>query len=265
LANLEQYLLYYRDRIIERDYNNISWREVAKLKVLKHIVGIIFILCLPVLLVSLSLAWGFNSFWLYNYGFQEYSVSQTTGLTQDELTIAGKGLIKYFNSSEEYVHITLIRDGHPFELFTPEEQSHFKDVKQLVWLDYRVLLISLILVLSYALAAIFLQKGKYRSALAWNVIWGSLLTIVLIVIVGVASILDFDSLFLKFHYLAFTNQYWSAAGYMLLLFPGGFWFDAALFCIGFVTLLAIILGVAAGIYLKDFRKSRKISERPAIE
>src|SRR3972149_6749440 len=95
----------------------------------------IIILCLPVLLLSASIAWGFNSLWIYQYGFQKYNVGQTTGLPPVELEKVARGMVEYFNSSDEYVQISVTKDNSTFKLFTVEEQTHLKDVKQLVWLD----------------------------------------------------------------------------------------------------------------------------------
>ena len=58
-------------------------------------------LCLPILLLTASIGGAVNSLWLYEYGFQKYNVSQTTGLTEVQLETAAKGLISYFNSDEE--------------------------------------------------------------------------------------------------------------------------------------------------------------------
>jgi integral membrane protein (TIGR01906 family) len=210
----------------------------------------IFILCIPLLLVSSSLAVGFNSKWLYNFGFDKYNVSLQTGFSPVELDKAANGLIKYFNSNEEYADIVLIRDGKSTELFSREEQLHFKDVKQLVRLDYLFLIVSLIVILAYIIISISWRNGKFRKDLARSVIWGCGLSILIIIIIGIASYFNFDQLFLQFHYLVFSNQYWSAPGYMLLLFPGGFWFDAAIICGAFMSLLAIMLGGASVLYLK---------------
>jgi hypothetical protein len=107
------------------------------MKIILRICKWIFVLCLPILLLSSSIAWGFNSRWLYNSGFEKYKVSETTGFSQAELDKISEGFLDYFNSGEEYINISLIRDGKPFDIFTREEQIHFKDVKDLVWLDYR--------------------------------------------------------------------------------------------------------------------------------
>ena len=40
----------------------------------------LFMLCLPLLLVTASIGWAANSLWLYNYGFYKYSISQTPEL-----------------------------------------------------------------------------------------------------------------------------------------------------------------------------------------
>ena len=97
----------------------------------------LFVLCLPTLLLTASLGWAVNSLWVYTYGFNKYNVSQTTGLTKAELEKAATGLINYFNSSEEYISLTVIKDNEPFELFNERETAHLNDVKKLIWLDYR--------------------------------------------------------------------------------------------------------------------------------
>jgi integral membrane protein (TIGR01906 family) len=225
------------------------------LKIVLMITRWIFIVCVPLLLISSSLAWGFNSKWLYNYGFDKYDVSLQTGFSRVELEKAADGLIKYFNSNDEYADIILNRDGKSIHLFTREEQLHFKDVKRLVWVDYSFFIITFLLALVFMLFNLFWRKGKYRKDAARSLCWGCGLSILLILVIGIASyIIDFDQLFLQFHYLVFSNPYWSAEGYMLLLFPGGFWFDAALICGSCVAALALTLGAASAIYLQSGKK-----------
>jgi integral membrane protein (TIGR01906 family) len=221
------------------------------LKIGLWIARLVLILSLPVLLISASLAWGFNSRWIYDYGFEKYNVSEQTGFSEVELDKAAQGLIEYFNSKDEYVNITLIREGKQVALFTLEEQIHFKDVKGLVWLDYRILLISFVLVLACFLVNLLRRKGLYRRALAKSLIWGCALTLIILIGLGISSFFNFDQLFLQLHYLLFSNQYWSAAGYMLLLFPGGFWYDVALFCLVFTAFWALVLGAGSIFYLKS--------------
>ncbi|MCR4393087.1 MAG: TIGR01906 family membrane protein [Dehalococcoidales bacterium] len=234
-------------------------------RILLSFTKLLFIIALPIFLISTSLAWGFNSLWLYEYGFHKYHVQEATKLQESDLTMIGESLIRYFNSSEEYIHVYVNLNGKTTEVFTLEEQIHFKDVKKLVRLDYLIMVISFSLILAISLLFIFIKKGQYRSDLARIAITGSSLSLFLLVFLTIASIINFDQLFLQFHYLAFTNQYWSAQGYMLLLFPGGFWYDAALICMAFIAFLAILILILSIFYLRYSRyRQRTIRQFVAI-
>jgi len=228
-----------------------------KMKILGIIAKWLFILCLPFLLLTASLGWAVNSHWLYNYGFEKYSLVQTPELVEFDLEAIADELIDYFNSGEDYVSITITVDGDSFELFTPEETIHFKDVKGLIRLDYWVLGGTLAYVLAYAAVSLFWRRRKYWRQLAWAVFGGACLTLAFMLALGVGTLLGFDQLFWQFHQLFFSNEFWSAEGYMLLLFTEEFFYDAALFCALGSTGLALILGGASGGYLIFTRKRAK--------
>lgn len=207
----------------------------------------LFILCLPLLLLTASLGWAVNSLWLYKYGFEKYNVGQTTSLADSELEKAATGLISYFNSGEEYISLTAIKDGKSFELFNQQEVSHLKDVKGLIWLDYRLLTGTLVYILAYAGVILFWRKDWRR--LAWGVVNGSGLTLALMLALGLGALFNFDRLFLQFHFISFANELWRldpARDYLIMLFPQGFWYDATLFCILATVGMAVILGGVSG-------------------
>lgn len=217
----------------------------------------LFILCLPVLLLTASLGIMVNSQWLYEYGFDKYNISQNTGLADSELEKVANGLVDYFNSNEDLVYLTVIKDGQPLALFNEREVAHIKDVKGLIWLDYRVLLGTGIYVLIYTFISIcWLTKERLRQ-LAGAAVGGSGFTLGLILVLGIFALLDFDSFFLQFHLISFANDLWQldpAKDYLIMLFPQGFWYDATLFCAGLTLALAAILAGVAGDYLLITRK-----------
>jgi len=223
----------------------------------------VFMLCLPFLLFTASLAWAINSLWLYNYGFEKYGISQVTGLADSELEKAAAGLVSYFNSDEEYISLTVIKDGEPFELFNYRETIHLKDVKGLVWLDYRVLLGTLVYVLAYALVYLFLHRPKYWRHLAWGVVGGSAITLGLMLALGLGSLFGFNQIFWQFHVISFTsNDFWlldPASDYLKMLFPDGYFYDVVLFCTLGVAGAAVILGGVSGVWLRFSRKGLQLS------
>jgi hypothetical protein len=139
----------------------------------------LFIICLPVLLLTASVSAAVNSLWLYKYGFDKYDVSQTTGLEQSELDRAATGLIDYFNSADETIRITVMKDGKPLTLFNEREAAHLRDVKGLFRLVYWLLLGILIYALVYVGLSLFWWQDRRR--LAWGLVGGSCLTLILMV------------------------------------------------------------------------------------
>lgn len=212
----------------------------------------IFIICLPFLLLSASIACAANSLWLYKYGFEKYDVSGTTGLDEPELEKAARGMISYFNSGEQYIDITVMKDGKSFLLFNEREVIHLKDVKGLIRLDYRVLLGTFVYSLVYTLTAIFWHRRRYWRQLAWGVVGGGSITLLLMLALGLATLFDFDRLLLQFHLFSFANDFWQldpTSDYLIMLFPRGFWYDTTVFLALGTVVAAIILGGVAMGYL----------------
>ena len=213
------------------------------MKIIRNAAFWLFILCMPVLLITTSVRIASNSSELYRYGFSKYGVSQTTGLPPAELNKAIAGLITYFNSDEEYINLTVVKDSQPFTLFNEREVGHLKDVKGLFRLVFWLLLGTLIYSFLYAGLNYVLWQDRRRVARA--LIGGSVLTLGLLIVMGLMIWVDFDWFFYRFHLLSFANDLWllnPATDYLIMLFPQGFWFDATLFCALGTAAMALILG-----------------------
>ena len=232
------------------------------MKIAVTVTRVIFVICLPVLLLTAVIAGEVNCSWLYTHGFEKYDVKQSladNGLNLTDADMAGiaRGFIHYFNSSEEYINLTVQQNNKTVNLFNNEEIIHFKDVKKLFRFDYNVLLGTFSYCLVFSLVSFFWKKGKNRKNLASDTIKGSVLTLGLMFLLGIGTLLDFNNLFYQFHLLVFTNNFWSAEGNMLLLFPDGFWYDAAIYIVITIALLAIILGGLSWIYLNNNKRKEQ--------
>jgi integral membrane protein (TIGR01906 family) len=206
------------------------------------------------LLLSAAIAIAINCPPLYSYGFEKYDVSQSTGLDSEQLEIAVEGLRQYFNSDEEFISITVIKDGTSFTIFNEKEVIHLKDVKDLFHLDYQLLGISLLYALGYA--SLSLLVCKERRQLAEATLWGAGLTLGLMLILGIGALFDFNDLFWQFHVISFSNDFWLLdpnTDYLVMLFPNGFWYDATIFITVLTATTAIITG-GSGLYY--IRKSK---------
>jgi integral membrane protein (TIGR01906 family) len=229
------------------------------MKIAVSIARIVFVVYLTVLLLTAAIAGEVNCSWLYTHGFEKYDVRQSLAdnglnLTNTDMVGIARGFIRYFNSSEELISLTVQQNDKAVMLFNNEETINFKDVRKLCRFDYNVLLGTFCYCLVFSLINIFWRKGKYRKNLARDTIKGSVLTLGLMLLLGIGTLVDFNNLFYQFHLLVFTNSFWSAEGNMLLLFPDGFWYDAAVYCVVAIALLAIILGGISWTYLHYRRK-----------
>jgi uncharacterized membrane protein len=125
-------------------------------------------------------------------------------------------------------------------------------------LDYAALLGTFLYCLFFALFSIFWHSGNRRIKLAEDTIKGSGVTLFLMLVVGIGSLINFDQLFYDLHLLIFKNTYWGVEGNMLLLFPGGFWYDGAIFCFSVILAAALVLGGISWFYLKKHRTDMTI-------
>jgi integral membrane protein (TIGR01906 family) len=218
------------------------------MKALPKINTILFIICIPVLLITTNVRFAVNDIRLYEYGFNKYEVTETTGLSNEELIQTARRLIDYFNSDEEYTDI---------EVFKEREVEHLKDVKGLIQLVYRLQIGTLVFTLVYIAFNFLLLKRALWREIARRLVWGGLAAIGLIVILGFLALVGFDDLFLWFHLVSFRNDLWqlSPDAMLLLMFPQGFFNDATLFLAGGTILeAAVIGGIAWGLLKKTSRQ-----------
>jgi integral membrane protein (TIGR01906 family) len=220
----------------------------------------LFIICFPLLLLTSTVRLLVNSTHIYEYGFDKYEISQTTGIDESQLSQVATRLIYYFNSRVETPQIEVVKDGREFELFHDYELIHLEDVKGLLQLDYLVQGIVFAYVVTYALLFLLWKRGR-RQDLAKGITRGSILTLGLMAVFGIASIFSFQWLFIQFHHISFSNPYWMldpSRDYLIMLFPPGFWRDIAIIGGGAIAAEALLLGaIAWAVPLVHQRRSRE--------
>ena len=215
------------------------------MKIGKTVTHWLFIICFSILLVTSTVRLGISSIHIYEYGFDKYGISEVTKIDRAQLSQAAQRLIDYFNSGADTPQIKVVNKyGEEFELFHDYELIHLQDVRGLFQLDYRIQVASLAYVVIYALLFLLWRKGRWQD-LAKGITRGCALTLIIIAALGIASVFGFEQLFIRFHYLAFTNPYWMldpSKDYLIMLFPEGFWQDVAF--LGGVTIAveALLLG-----------------------
>jgi len=211
----------------------------------------LFIVVVPLFLTTSSISWAFNSPGLYNDGFEKYYISRISGITDADLRQVGADIRHYINSGDEPLVVTTRIFGEKRDLFNNREIAHMKDVKQLVRGVYVLALVSAAYLAAMIIVGFGWQKARFVPALAKRLTWGGGLTLILMVVFGIAALVGFDSVFLKFHQLSFANDLWRLdprTDYLVRIFPQDFWFDATMWVSIRVISGALMLTVVGSAY-----------------
>ena len=227
------------------------------MSLISRIPSALFVIAVPLFLVTASVTWAFNSPGVYQRGFERYDVSRITGITDTDLRRVSADIRSYFNSRKEPLQVRTRIFGVEQELFKPIEIIHMRDVKRLVWGTYIIAAVTAFYLLAATGLGLMRHRRRFAGILARRLLWGGALTIALIVGVGLFALVGFDTLFTKFHQLSFANDFWqldSRTDFLVMLFPQDFWFDATIWVATRALAAALAIGVVAGAYLLYLRR-----------
>ena len=225
--------------------SRISWITTA-----------LFVIAVPLFLITASVTWAFNNPGVYQDGFEKYNISFVTGITEADLEQVSADIRGYFNSREEPLELRTRVFGREQDLFKPNEIIHMRDVKRLVWGVYVIGGVSAICLLLSIGYGFVLQGRSYLEVLGRRVLWSGGFTLALLIGVGSFALVGFDTLFLKFHQLSFANDLWQLdprTDFLVMLFPQDFWFDATIWVALRAVTGTLIISALSGGYLLYLR------------
>jgi integral membrane protein (TIGR01906 family) len=224
----------------------------------RHIAALLFIVALPIALITTNVRIAANEPRLYEYAADHYDTPETTGISREELLDASGELRDYFNNDDESIFVRVQKDGEPISLFNPRETAHLRDVKTLFQASFRVQEATVIFVLAYVVAVfIWAREGSLRT-LATQLLLAGLLGLAVIGAVGAIAVSGFEQSFEQFHLVAFDNDFWRldpTRDHLIQMFPEDFWREVSLW-LGIATLVELAtLALLSALYLGLTRRS----------
>ncbi len=220
--------------------------------------ALLFVLAIPVALVTTNIRYLANESRVYRYAVDEYDAVAKTGIDRAELLSAGAQLRHYFNDNEKEVNIRVMQDGQEVNLFNSRETAHLKDVKDRFRIMNRVQEFSVLYLIAYVAAVVLWAKEITPRRLAVQVIIGSLLTLAVIGGLGLISMAGFDSAWTDFHQLIFSNDFWRLnpdTDHLIQIYPPAFW-QSIVFLMGLlVAAEAALVLIVSVLYLGATRQA----------
>ena len=212
----------------------------------------LFILAVPIFLITASVTWAVNDLRLYTYGFDKYDIPAVTGIEREGLIEAGREIKAYFNTRQEPLEVWAKVFGQDRRIFSTREVLHMRDVKHLIWGIYALAGLAFLFLLAMVIGGFLRMGGPFALVLSRWILWGCEATVGFIALFGLVALVAFDQLFLLFHKISFANDFWRLdpnRDYLLIMFPQGFWFDATIFTALLTIGGAGLLATVAGVYL----------------
>ena len=90
----------------------------------RALASVIFVIALPIALLTTNIRLLANAPLVYDYAFDRYDASETTGLARADLDACGRELREYFNNGERTYHCEVTENGLPTSIFSARETAH---------------------------------------------------------------------------------------------------------------------------------------------
>lgn len=221
---------------------------------------LLFILALPVAIVTSNIRVLANAPVVYDYSFDRYNAEDATGLSRADLDSTAAALRQYFNNNEKTFFHTVTEGGLPASVFNARETRHMEDVKVLiVWVN-RLQEMSVIFVLAYVVAFFLWARDSNVRQLAMQALIGLAVGTLFVGGIAVVAAFGFDAAFTRFHQLLFSNNLWQLdpqRDHLIQMFPQNFWRDITIVLGVMCAVEAALIGAVAGIYLLSTRGERR--------
>jgi len=205
---------------------------------------VILAVSIPVLIISGTVNIYAHSADFYKYGFAKYGVSAATGISNEQLNGVAQRMVDFFNGKLPSPQMMVQVDGLDRLLYSQKELAHMDDVRGIISIS-KVLQTTAILAFLAASAAVFATLGMRR--LLRGIRAGAIATVCLMALLVAWALIDFNSLFYLFHVVSFSNDLWlldPSRDYLIMMFTGSFFYDAAIMVTGTIMAEAVVLGLA---------------------
>jgi integral membrane protein (TIGR01906 family) len=217
----------------------------------RNLATILFILSIPIALVTTNIRFVANEERVYRYAIDGYDADLVTGISREELLRGGAELRRYFNNDQETLAIRVDQQGREVSLFNPRETSHLRDVKtRFQWMN-RAQELSILYGLTYVAVVVLWAREVSLKRLAIQVAVGSALVLGGVVAAAAIGLSGFDQAWTNFHEVLFSGnwRFNTQTDRLIQMFPPDFW-QTMVFFIGLMIVAeAALILIAAGVYL----------------
>jgi integral membrane protein (TIGR01906 family) len=211
------------------------------INLIKTAVFCVIALCIPILIISSSVNVFTQSVGMYESGFEKYKIGDVTGFSKIELSNVAVKMVDYFKGKIDSPQLTVNKHGELQPLYNVKELTHLEDVRNIVKLFQILQIISIMIFIILAISMCFIAS---MDELLKSIQVGAIISGAFTLILVIWALIDFQSLFILFHMISFTNNLWildPTKDYLIMMFPEGFFNDVAISMVVSIIVVSIIV------------------------
>lgn len=214
----------------------------------------LFVIALPVLLITTNVRLLFTTPPLYTFALDAYEVPAVTGIPREELARSMTEIRDYFTNDQDLLRITVVDDrGRTDPLFTPREVIHMRDVKQLVRTFFTAQWIAAGVIAGYVAASLLVRQRAGWTHLVRLTRAAMLGTLAFAAAFSVTALVGFEALFTRFHLIFFPQGFWQfdpSQDRLVQMFPDDFWLVSTTILAGLTVVEVLALLALSWAYLQ---------------
>lgn len=195
-----------------------------------------------VLISSFEIAM-YSDFSVYQKEYEKYDVLSELDMTMEDVMHVTREMMAYLRGDRETLSVVTTVEGEQQDFFNEQDRFHMEEVRGLFigGLNIRIgaCMIAVLCLIFLLVSRADLKKILPRSYHAALGISGAF-----VLLLGIASIIDFNAVFVQFHHIFFDNDLWifdPAEDYMIRMLPEGLFYDFVMRIGGIFVIILLAL------------------------
>ena len=196
----------------------------------------------------------------FHAAYEKYDRYEYIGIEKEDLHRVTHELLEYLKGNRDDIVMYADINGHEEMVFEEREQLHMVDVLKLFEAGFLIRNFGALAAILIFILIISVYKKQGGKIIARGYLIGFSIFFVLLLALGIAMMVDFSTVFTKFHLLLFDNDLWLLdldEDIMIQMFPEEFFNSLGIwigiFALAFISIPAVI----SAIYLKAIKKDKK--------
>ena len=215
------------------------------MKKLQWCAGIIlgFSIIEALLITSFEIAM-YSDFSVYQEEYEKYDVLSDLDMTMDDVMYVTHEMMDYLRGNGDTLSVITTVEGREQDFFNEQDRFHMAEVRDLFIGGLNIRLGACAAVV-LCIVFLLISRADIKKIIPRSY-WIALgITGVVVALIGIAAVVDFNAVFVQFHHIFFDNDLWifdPAEDYMIRMLPEGLFYDMVM-RIGaiFVGGLAVVL------------------------